>query len=562
MRTEHRVGTRVLVALLVAALTAPGLASTALAQEEERPTAVLELSLQETIELALRHNLQVRIASLNPDSSQEAIRFQRGFFNPIFTFDVPQTYSRSTQPQSSALSGADVLTQEFVRGGVTVGANTGWGLNWSVAGAVQRSVTNNEFSTFNPRYDTNLTLQVRQPLLRNRGRIPNQQQLLVARNDYAVSAEQFRQQLQQQLFQVIQAYWNLVFQYRSLDISRRSLELAQEQLDRNNTMVRIGALAAVDVIQTEQQVAGAEVALIQSEIALRNQEDTLKQLLNLDAVVPEGWDVEIVPTEEPAAAAEPIDVDAAVAEALTKNPQLLQDRINVASRQIDLKAAGNQLLPQVDFIGNVTVNGLGGDQIFRSGLFGGGITEIQEGGLTDSFQQLLSGDFRNWTLGVQVSFPVGNDQAKAQYAQASIRERQASLQVMDRELLIRLLVRNAARNVEGGARQSEAAAQALELAERQYTAELRRFQQGFSSTFQVLNFQRLLTITQQSELGAQINLNIALANFHLSKGTLLEWVGVSVDDAGIGGPMQQTRPAMAPGGAEPAAATLPAESRR
>lgn len=558
MRTERRVGTRAVLTALAVTLALPGLALPA-APRQETPTAVLELSLQEAIELALRHNLQVRILSLNPDLSEEQIRFQRGAFDTVLTFSLPQAFQRSTQPGSSALSGADVLTSEQVSAGFVIGSRTGFGLNWSFAGSAQRSVTNNQFSTFNPQYNTSLNLQVRQPLLQGFGEVANQQQLLVARNNYAVSEEAFRQQLQNQLFQVIFAYWNLVSSFRTVDIAQQSLELAEEQLSQSQTRVRIGTLAAVDVIQNEQQVAAAELSVIQAEIALRNQEDQLKQLLNLDAVVPEGWDVTIIPTEEPATTAEPIDVDEAVAEALRRNPQLVQDRIQVASSQINLDAARNGLLPQLDFVGNVTANGLGGDQIFRSGLFGGGVTEIQEGGISDSLQQLLSGDFRNWSLGLQLSFPVRNDQARAVHAQASIQERQALMQVQERELLIRMQVRQAARNVIGGAQSAEAAREATDLAEQQYTAELRRFQQGFSSTFQVLNFQRLLTTTQRGELLSQISLSQALATFHLAKGTLLDWLGIRVDDAGTGGPMMQPR---SPDPVEAAAARAAEEIER
>lgn len=532
---------RAVGAVLLALAIGPLLASPVRAQEtdaEPSEATTLELTLDETIRLALRHNLQVRVLSQNPELQQEQIRFQRGVFDPVFTFNLPQAFRRSSQPQSSSLSGADVLTNEQIRGGFALDAFTGWGLDWSITGTASRFVSNSEFSTFNPRYDTTIQLNVRQPILRNFGETVNERGLLVARNDFAVSEEQFRLALQDQLFQVVQAYWGLVSARRGLEIAQRSLDLAQEQLDRNNTMVRIGVLAAVDVIQTEQQVAFAELNVIQSEIAVENQQDTLAQLLNLDEVVSEGWDVSILPVSELTESPDAIDVDDAVAEALRRNPQILQDRIQVASRRIDLEATENGMLPQLDFVGNVALDGLGGDQIFRSGLFGGGVTEVQEGGLSDSFRQLLSGDFRNWSLGLQLSFPVRNDQARAQHAQAMIRQRQAVNQVESRELQIRLQVRNAARNVRGGTRQVEAAQEALELAERQYTAELRRFEVGSSNTFTVLSFQRQLTNSQRNQLNALINLNVALANFHLAKGTLLDWLGVRIEDAGVGGPMR------------------------
>ena len=440
------------------------------------------------------------------------------------------------------LGGADVLTNEQITGGFQFNANTTWGLAWSVSASAQRFITNNEFSTFNPRYDASLGVNVRQPLLRNFGKA-NRRQLIVAQNDFSVSSEFFRQQLQNSIFTVIQAYWNLVNRYRGLDIAGQSLALAQEQLQRNNTMVRIGVLAAVDVIQTEQQVADAELTVIQAEIGLRNQQDLMKSLLNLDVVVIEGWDVEVVPLDDPETEAETIDVAAAVLEALAKSPNVRQDRINLRSRKVDVDSARNQLLPQLDFIGNITLSGLGGDQIFRAGsVFGStGVVEIQEGSFTQSFQQLMSGDFRNWSLGLQLSVPVRNDQARAQHAQATIRERQAVTQVQDREVQIRLAVNNAVRNIQGGSQQVDAAQNATRLAERQYAAELRRFETGTSSTFTVLAFQRQLTLARQRELNAVIGLNLSLANFEFSKGTLLEVFGIELDDAGIGGPMMQTR---------------------
>ncbi len=525
--------------------TTNGVHETAPSQETVQ---VLELSLRQVVDLALRHNLQVRFSSLNPDLTEEQIRFARSRFDPVFVFNLPQQFNRSTQPTASILGGADVLTRESIVAGFNVSSNTAFGLGWSFSGNASRLVTNNEFSTFNPQYTTSLTLAVRQPLLRNFGRTANRQQLLVAQNDFTVSRHQFGQQLQLQLAQVIFAYWNLVSAYRNVDIAEQSLDLAREQLARNNTMVRIGTLAAVDVIQTEQQAADAELTLIQSQIGLQNQQDQLKAILNLDSVVAEGWTVEIIPTDEPAVEAPNINMEMAVAEALQKSPLIGLDQVNLASRKIDLRAARNGVLPQLDLVANATVNGLGGDQIFRSGgIFGStGVAEVQEGGLSDSLKQLMSGDFRNWSVGLQVSFPVRNDAARAQHAQASIRERQALTQLQDRQVQIRLAVQQAARNVTGGVQAVSAAQNALGLAERQYEAELRRFEAGISSTFQVLNFQRQLTLARQRQLLSLIGLNIALANLEFNKGTLLEQLGIEIDDAGTGGPQMRSRAAPVP----------------
>jgi hypothetical protein len=54
----------------------------------------------------------------------------------------------------------------------------------------------------------------------------------------------------------------------------------------------------------------------------------------------------------------------------------------------------------------------------------------------------------------------------------------------------------------------------------------------------VLNLQRQLTLARQRELFSTISFNVALANFDLNKGTLLERFNVEVDDAGVGGRLE------------------------
>lgn len=102
----------------------------------------------------------------------------------MIAFNLPQQFNRSTQPTTSVLGGADVLTQESIVAGFNVSGNTSFGLGWSISGNASRLVTNNEFSTFNPQYHTSVGLGIRQPLLRNFGRTANQEQLLVAQTTF------------------------------------------------------------------------------------------------------------------------------------------------------------------------------------------------------------------------------------------------------------------------------------------------------------------------------------------------------------------------------------------
>ncbi len=543
----------VLTVVAVLSLAAPAVArpagggtpqeAGAAGQGEAQELPALELSLFQAVEMALRHNLQVRIAAFSPDLQEEQITSARARFDPTFRFDLPQTFNRDVSQGTNQLSGADVLTSETISGGFQFSQTLEYGTNWSLAWNTNRNVTNSAFSTFNPRISATTTLQVTQPLLRDFGKEVNRQQILVAQNGYRQSREQFRQQVQQIIFQVYQAYWELVFAQRDLEVKKLSLDLARQQLERNRIQVEIGTLAPIETIQAEQQVASRELQMTQAEVALKDAEDDLKRLINVEAASPNGWNVRIVPSDEPVVETAPIDVEAAIAEALEHDPQLLQDRINLDTRELNIRVARNQLLPQVNFTGSIRLSGLGGDRLITAGGLGSGsLIEVQKGGFRDALRNMISGDFRNWSLGLTVSFPLNNWGARAQHAQAVINQQSALAQIADREQQLRVDVMKAARAVETGMQQVRQAQVARELAERQLEAEERKFAVGSTTNFQVLDFQRQLADARSAELRAIINFNNALARLEQAKGTLLESLGVSIAEAGVPGKTTARRP--------------------
>ncbi|MFQ5742940.1 MAG: TolC family protein [Acidobacteriota bacterium] len=501
-------------------------------QQQERPKH--ELSLLDAVEMALRNNLTVRVNRFNQDVQFESIMANRAQFDPQIQFDAPQSFSRRTTPQSTQLGGASVLSTETFQGGFSFNETLEWGTRWNASWNAQRRLTNATFSTRNPTFTSNLNFSVTQPLLRNFGRV-NRTGILVAQNNFSVSREQFREQVQTTILQAYQAYWNLVGAIDTLQVRQEALDLAEQQLRRNRIQVEIGTLAPIETVQAEQSAENARFQLIQAQNALEDAQDNLKQFLNIEEAIPGGRDLELVPTDEPESTAEPIDVEAAIATALGNDPQLRQQRITRDSRRLQLKQARNALLPNVDFTGTLGFTGLGGPQLIRGGGLGSGQTaEILPGGFSDALSQLFSGEFNNWSVGLTVTLPMHNYQARAQHAQASINERQTLAQLADREQQVMYAVRRAARAVESGARQVAAAQVATELSERQLQAEQRKFEVGTSTNFNVLNFQDQLSNARLSELQALIAFNNARAQLEQAKGTLLKSLGVSVQEAGRG----------------------------
>ena len=195
--------------------------------------------------------------------------------------------------------------------------------------------------------------------------------------------------------------------------------------------------------------------------------------------------------------------------------------------------ASNALLPDINFTGSINLSGEGGTRRITSGFGSDQVLEVIPGGFGDALSNLVSADFRNWRVGLSVSFPLHNWGAKAQHAQAIINERSIRTQIADREQQIRVDVMQAARQVESGAEQVQQSRTARDLALRQLEAEERKFAVGSTTNFQVLEFQRQLADSRSSELRAVINFTNSLARLEQAKGTLLEYMGFGMAIAGV-----------------------------
>jgi outer membrane protein TolC len=181
----------------------------------------------------------------------------------------------------------------------------------------------------------------------------------------------------------------------------------------------------------------------------------------------------------------------------------------------------------VDLVGSLAFNGLGGTEFIREG-FAGEITGEVPGGYTDAVDQLFGGDFRDWSVGLRLSYPLGHSTESAQHAQAQVEYRQQRASIDNQELIIAQEVRMAARAVDTNRKRIETTRVARELAEERLEAEEKKFEVGMSTSFFIVQAQRDLTEAAANELRALIDYNKALVEFERARGTVLDRDNITV----------------------------------
>jgi outer membrane protein TolC len=227
---------------------------------------------------------------------------------------------------------------------------------------------------------------------------------------------------------------------------------------------------------------------------------------------PDFWSTKLVPAEQPTLEPRPIDVEAAVANALQNRTDLAVFKKRLESTDINMNFLRNQKLPEVNLQANYGVIGVGGTQ-FEWDYTNLTVLNQTQRSFGDALRDVFGNDFKAWSLQVIVRYPVGTSQADAALAEARLQRQQQSTSIREAEMQIAAQVRQAGRDVETGLKRVQSTRVARELSEKRLQAEEKRLAVGLSDTFRVFQTQRDLSQAKRSELLAILDYNRALVNF-------------------------------------------------
>jgi len=494
----------------------PGVVQEPLALQVEGDA--VHLSLEDAFAIAMRQNRGLTVERYSVAQAAEGIAQSRGIFDLFSTADLSLIDSK----------GATVSTLEatqFKRRQLQLGlqqlfsTGTQVGFSWDT----KRDETNAPFQ-LSPSYTTSPGFRVIQPLLRNLGSKITRRGLLISQNNLGISREAFVERVTGVLQQVEDTYWLLDEARAQLKVSEEGLALARELHQMNKIRVDVGTLAPLELVQSEAGIATREEEIIRAQGRVGDAQDLLRRLLN----VPSGdlWTKDIVTITEADPAVPSISLATEMAAALEQRPDLQRLRLQLQNREIEAAYLRNQRLPRVDVAASYGLGGAAGSG-FNTNPITGQRQRIQTD-LGDALSQVGSFDFPTWTLGVSFALPIQNRSAKAQSAIADLELEKVRAQLRDAESLVTTEVRTAARGIDTANKTVNAAGASRRLAEKNLDAERKRYENGMSTSFQVLQIQEALTQARSREVSAAATLRRALVEYYRVTGRLLETKQVQI----------------------------------
>jgi outer membrane protein TolC len=450
-------------------------------------------------------------------------------FDPLLTAQV--NWMHQTTPESnSVVTGSNTLVSNTTLANVGYTQGFGPGTQLSVGFDNSRQTVNSLRTAYSPATVSSFGFTVTQPLVRGLGLAVNRRFIRMAKNERKIADLLLRQQLIATVFGIVRLYTDLVALYEDVKVKEETLAAAMKLYTDTKAQVEEGTQAQIELTRANAQVFSIRQDLINSRGLLEEQEAVVKNVITRrSSDEPEILNARIIPTDSltmPEADKEPAISDL-LAEAFANRPDLGQAGIQVENSHLSLVGSRNELLPEVDLVGVAQNSALAGDQ---NPLGPAGDPSFL-GGYGSVLEQLATRKYPTYGIGVQVTLPLRNRVAQADFVRDAIQVRQTEIQMQQLRNQAQLEVEDALVAMRKARAAYQAALETQALQQESLEAEQAKFQVGASTSFFVIQYQSYLAQAKSTVVVAKGAYLKARAALERALGTILDTNHVAIDQA-------------------------------
>ena len=400
----------------------------------------------------------------------------------------------------------------------------------------------------------NSEAEIRQPLLQGAGvefnRIAGPDAVpgvyngvLIARVNTEISAADFQLALRDFLSNVENAYWDLVYAYRDLEVRKNVRDRSLQTWQRLEGLQRQELVELDKVAQAAEQYYrfSQDVETALSGRLIDGTRDfngstggtfqgiggiyVAERRLRLMMGIPINDGRLIRPATEPVTANVVMNWDQLATTSLGQRTELLQQRLRIRRRGLELRASENFVKPDLDVVGR-----------YRRRGFGDNLYDPQF--VTITPPQAVDAGTDEWQIGMELNMPIGLRQGHVAVANAQLalsRER-AVLEEMERQVLY---------DLSNAVAEKTRLFQLMQTAYNRRSSALQQYTVLSSPAVQestrgvdydlLLDSERRLAEAEADYYRAVVGYAVALKNVYLEAGSLMQYCNVHFSDTDDGG---------------------------
>jgi outer membrane protein TolC len=457
-----------------------------------------QMSLADCIATAVSENRTIKNAYLDRVIQKYTLRMSEEKFTPEFKI-IPSISSTGNTPALGG-NGAGVASDRSTTSTATANATEKLPTGATLTLNSTYGITSTEQTSPTRAYGWNASLT--QPLLKGGGLEVNLASVRQARLTEQGNILSLKSIITSTLTNVVTSYRSYVQAIKSLEITRQSLERSRELVETNRELIAAGRMAAIEIVQSEADLANQEFNLLTTENNVDAARLALTKAIDIDK------NSRITPIPESTIPPVPYSHEQAKRLAFENRPDYLQALLNYENTKIQLMLAKNGTLWDLSLTGTYR------EDYSRASTTG----PVNSNGV--------------WTAGLALTIPFDNlyrassDRSSSIAADIAFKKYENDL-ARQREN-IEIEVQDALRNAEMNYRQIKLATLARTLSEKKVEIETEKLKAGRSTNFQMVSYQNDLKAAQNNELSAIITYLNALTALESRLGITLERWGIAL----------------------------------
>ncbi len=476
---------------------------------------VRSLTLQQCIELALKHNLDLQIQHLSTDIAQYDLRGAYGAYDPVLSFQGGSGFVSQPGDFSLHKFNPDQPYQlQTEKGGASLSGQLPFGLSYDVGARAGSEQARTDFR-LDPEHasdfpggirDTNnyfadTRIDLRQHLLKDFWIDSNRATLLIRAKDLQIAHQALQLEIMKTVLAVETGYYDLIAGRGRISVQQKALELRQQFVTETRRRVAVGDLPPLDLDQAQTQLQNTLTALAAAQESYAAQENAFKSILTDNF---RGWvDTRLAPADTLLPIPPSIDRSESFDSAMKNRPDLAQARLAVEKSAVAVRFGFNQLFPALDLVGRY-----------------GSLADEPE--LSSAANDAWNFSNPEYYYGVVLSFPLSNLKERNSYHASRADRHIAELQLRKAEQAVLVQVADWANRVQSRFTQVGSTRKASGYAEAALAAEEKKLANGLSTSFVVLQLQQTLIEARTAQIQALVDYYKALAQLAFADGSILE----------------------------------------
>jgi outer membrane protein TolC len=363
---------------------------------------------------------------------------------------------------------------------------------------------------FSPEWESFTGITATQPLLRGFGKDANLAEIRIAKANAKIADYEWQFRTSTVVADVMKQYYDVIFTRENIAVQKEGIELAEKLLGDTRKRSKEGVAANNDVVVAEAGIYQRKEELLAAELLYIERQNALQLLFRRSTDV-YSQSTRVMPADRLSDSMPVTSRNELMGLAVNNRYEVKQAEEFIKARYAQSQLARNQSMSRLDLVASGGLHGL-------------------DGNLGQTYSNAFQSQAPEWTAGFQFSVPLNKDNQIATERLAYRQQEQAEKQAEKLRLQVLLEVDTVYNRVLINQDRLIATRKSREAASQSADAELKRLQQGVSTSYQVLQLQRNYSQAKSREVAALADFNKSIVDLDLITATLLKNLRINITE--------------------------------